>query len=69
MTTFDHSQVTTAFELPGCKVIKNLGMVRGVVVRCAASLETLPPVCNRWSAGISRFTPNSVSGRGQKRTS
>jgi len=48
VTTFDHSQVTTAFELPGCKIIKNLGMVRSVVVRSrsvvgnlAASLQSL----------------------------
>jgi uncharacterized protein YbjQ (UPF0145 family) len=48
MTSFDHSQVTTAFELPGCKIIKNLGVVRGIVVRSrsvvgnfAAGLQTL----------------------------
>jgi uncharacterized protein YbjQ (UPF0145 family) len=29
----DHSQVTTAFELPGKKIKKNLGMVRGITVR------------------------------------
>jgi uncharacterized protein YbjQ (UPF0145 family) len=30
---FDHSQVTTALELPGYKVAKNFGIVRGIVVR------------------------------------
>jgi uncharacterized protein YbjQ (UPF0145 family) len=25
--------VTTAFELPGCNVVRNLGVVRGIVVR------------------------------------
>ena len=24
---------TTAFELPGCKIVKNLGVVRGILVR------------------------------------
>jgi uncharacterized protein YbjQ (UPF0145 family) len=30
---FDHSLVTTALELPGYKVTKNFGIVRGIVVR------------------------------------
>jgi len=29
----DHRQVTTAFELPGYRVVSNLGLVRGIVVR------------------------------------
>lgn len=28
-----NNQVTTAFELPGVKVVKNLGLVRGITVR------------------------------------
>lgn len=45
---FDHSRVTTAFELAGYKVTRNLGVVRGIVVRSrslfgtvGASLQTL----------------------------
>ena len=30
---FDHNNVTTALELPGFKVTKNFGIVRGIVVR------------------------------------
>lgn len=30
---FDHSLVTTALELPGQKITKNYGIVRGIVVR------------------------------------
>jgi uncharacterized protein YbjQ (UPF0145 family) len=30
---FDHSLVTTAFELPGFTVVRNFGMVRGIIVR------------------------------------
>jgi uncharacterized protein YbjQ (UPF0145 family) len=44
----DHAQITTAFELPGYKVERNLGIVRGIVVRSrsvigsfAASLQTI----------------------------
>lgn len=42
------NMVTTAFELPGCRVVKNLGVVRGIVVRSrsivgnfAAGIQTL----------------------------
>jgi uncharacterized protein YbjQ (UPF0145 family) len=28
-----HSLVTTAFELPGYKIVHNFGMVRGIIVR------------------------------------
>jgi uncharacterized protein YbjQ (UPF0145 family) len=30
---FDHSLVTTAFELPGFTTVRNFGMVRGIIVR------------------------------------
>ena len=40
--------VTTAFELPGCRIVRNIGVVRGIVVRSrsivgtiGASLQTL----------------------------
>ena len=29
----DHRFVTTAFDFEGCKIVKNLGVVRGIVVR------------------------------------
>ncbi len=33
MAKFDFKMITTAFELPGCHVERNLGVVRGIVVR------------------------------------
>jgi uncharacterized protein YbjQ (UPF0145 family) len=46
--SFDPSMVTTALELPGYKIVRNLGVVRGIVVRSrsvigtfGASLQTL----------------------------
>ena len=33
MQTVNHTMVTTALELPGHRVVHNLGMVRGIVVR------------------------------------
>ena len=44
----DHGRMTTAFELPGCRIVNNIGIVRGIVVRSrsvvgsiGASLQTL----------------------------
>ena len=31
----DYSWTTTTFALPGCRVVRNLGVVRGVTVRAA----------------------------------
>ncbi len=44
----DHKNVTTALELPNVKIVKNLGLVKGIVVRSRSivgsiggSLQTL----------------------------
>lgn len=44
----EHKNVTTAFEVPGKKIVKNLGLTRGIIVRSrsvfgsiGASLQTL----------------------------
>lgn len=36
-----HQMVTTAFEIDGYRVVKNLGVVRGIVVRSRSVLGTL----------------------------
>jgi uncharacterized protein YbjQ (UPF0145 family) len=48
MNSIDLNFVTTAFELPGHRVVRNVGVVRGIVVRSrslvgsiGASLQTL----------------------------
>lgn len=33
MMPFDHGLVTSAFELPGMTVVRNFGIVRGIIVR------------------------------------
>jgi uncharacterized protein YbjQ (UPF0145 family) len=33
--------VTTAFELPGHRIVRNLGMVRGIVVRSRSVIGTI----------------------------
>lgn len=37
----DASMVTTALELPGYRIVKNLGVVRGIVVRSRSILGTI----------------------------
>jgi uncharacterized protein YbjQ (UPF0145 family) len=48
MSSINPTRVTTAFELPGHRVVRNFGVVRGIVVRSrsivgtiGASLQTL----------------------------
>jgi len=36
-----HEYVTTAFDLPGCRIARNLGVVRGIVVRSRSIVGTL----------------------------
>ncbi|HSX41988.1 MAG TPA: YbjQ family protein [Candidatus Saccharimonadales bacterium] len=37
----DHKNVTTALELPGFKIKKNLGLVRGITVRSRSLFGTM----------------------------
>ncbi len=38
--TFDPTMVTTALELPGYRIVRNLGVVRGIVVRSRSIFGT-----------------------------
>ncbi len=39
--TIEHANITTAFELPGYKIVKNLGMARGIIVRSRSIIGTI----------------------------
>src|SRR5262245_34370301 len=41
MITVDPNLVTTAFELPGYRITRNLGLVRGIVVRSRSLFGTV----------------------------
>ncbi|HYS27609.1 MAG TPA: YbjQ family protein [Vicinamibacterales bacterium] len=41
MTAINPKLVTTAFELPGCRIVRNIGVVRGLVVRSRSIVGTL----------------------------
>jgi uncharacterized protein YbjQ (UPF0145 family) len=36
----DHNNTTTTFELPGKKIVKNLGVVKGITVRSRSIIGT-----------------------------
>ena len=37
----DHNNTTTAFDLPGKKIIKNLGITKGIIVRSRSIIGTV----------------------------
>jgi uncharacterized protein YbjQ (UPF0145 family) len=49
-----HEYVTTAFELPGCRVRRNLGVVRGIVVRSRSIVGTI-------GAGLQTIVGGNIS--------
>src|SRR5690242_9389726 len=40
-TVIDHRMVSTAFELEGYRIVRNLGVVRGIVVRSRSVIGTI----------------------------
>jgi uncharacterized protein YbjQ (UPF0145 family) len=53
----DNNNTTTAFELPGKKIIKNLGIVRGIIVRSRSIFGTIGGALQTIVGGdISLFT-------------
>jgi uncharacterized protein YbjQ (UPF0145 family) len=49
-----HEQVTTAFELPGCRIKRNFGVVRGIVVRSRSIVGTI-------GAGLQTIVGGNIS--------
>ena len=49
-----HEQVTTALELPGFRITRNLGMVRGIVVRSRSIFGTI-------GAGLQTIVGGNIS--------
>ena len=50
----DHQNVTTAFELPGFRITKNYGVVRGIVVRSRSLFGTI-------GAGLQTIVGGNIS--------
>jgi uncharacterized protein YbjQ (UPF0145 family) len=49
-----HENVTTAFDLPGYKITRNLGVVRGIIVRSRSVLGTI-------GAGLQTIVGGNIS--------
>jgi uncharacterized protein YbjQ (UPF0145 family) len=49
-----HENVTTALELPGYRIVRNLGVVRGIVVRSRSLLGTI-------GAGLQTIVGGNIS--------
>ena len=49
-----HEQVTTAFELPGYRIKRNFGVVRGIVVRSRSIVGTI-------GAGLQTIVGGNIS--------
>ena len=41
LTGFDHRLVSTQFEIDGYRIVENLGVVRGIVVRSRSIFGTI----------------------------
>jgi uncharacterized protein YbjQ (UPF0145 family) len=56
-TSVNHDMVTTALELPGYKIIKNMGVTRGIIVRSRSLIGTFGAgVQTLFGGNISLFT-------------
>jgi len=61
-----HHMVTTAFELPGFRIVRNLGVVRGITVRSRSVFGTLGGSLQTLIGGnITLFTQLCEKARGE----
>ena len=51
MTAINPRLVTTAFELPGCRIVRNVGVVRGIVVRSRNLFVNIGAIFNQLVGG------------------
>lgn len=54
MGRVDMSMVTTAFELPGYRIVRNCGIIRGIIVRSRSVLGT-------FAAGLQTIVGGNIS--------
>jgi len=64
--TIENSMMTTAFELPGYRITKNIGMSRGIVVRSRSIVGTIGGGLQTLFGGnITLFTSLCERARGE----
>ena len=63
---FDHSLVTTTFELPGMRVTRSMGLVRGIVVRSRSVVGNIGASIQQFFGGnISLYTSMCEQARSE----
>ena len=66
MKPIDPAFVTTAFELPGYRVVRNVGVVRGVIVRSRSDVGSIGASLQSLIGGnITLFTQLCEQARGE----
>jgi uncharacterized protein YbjQ (UPF0145 family) len=64
----DAKMITTALELPGYRVTRNLGVVRGIIVRSRSIVGNIGASLQTLVAAIFRFIRTCVKKRAKMRT-
>ena len=62
------NMVTTAFDLPGYRIVRNLGLVRGVTVRSRSILGNLGASLQTIVGGTSRCSRKCARRRAKNRS-
>jgi len=64
MAQIEHQMMTTAFELPGYKIMENKGMAKGIIVRSRSIFGTIGGgIQTLFGGNISLFTSLSEQSR------
>ena len=63
--SLDPAFVTTAFEIPGHRIVRNIGVVRGIESRCSTSIGKR---CEfNWKTAVGEFMLNlTIKGRSRR---
>jgi uncharacterized protein YbjQ (UPF0145 family) len=64
----NETMVTTAYELPGYRVVRSFGLVRGITVRSRSIFGTLGASLQTVVGATSRFSRTCASRRVGKRS-
>lgn len=66
LARFDDSLVTTTFELPGFRITRNLGVVRGITVRSRSIVGNFLGASRRFSVATPPSTPSCANRPARK---
>ena len=64
----NHAMTTTTFDLPGYRVTRNLGVVRGITVRSRSIFGTIGGALQTLAGGNVRCSPSCAKRRAPRRS-